>query len=753
MKELHDILASAMDYLDEEYSAEAAECFSLKSSKDLVYHSINSEELIEMKNETKKTSNIAKIVAVAAAFMCVVAVSVFLIMNNNNKVPVLDGSSAFESQPEDTSQETSSHPRDENAGFGIKLSVKNDLPTEYNGDKLTLDTCVINSTGPIDYTFLVFVNGIKADYTITEKGENSPDEIFHAEKEQEHYTTIEFSPVNCKKGERAIVSVELMMDPEYMLDSTEYVQFSPHHNITGLLPFEIAINKDSPVNEALVPSDNATREEISEELAKEFISYSQEDINSPVSLLDSSVFFRIRKEDFLEAYINASDKLSLEIQALGKEGKYVIGLYANHTLVPAFGGKYYSYCDVEKDVVTTIRAETDVSHLDGLNHVYMIAVPCDAAETDKRLIPIKTATKLLQITDKGISDGESKDETTSSDVSSVPESVYTTQNNTSTNSSVTEVPETEKPYISGVVAVRDNKVIAKGDNSICILNAGNLELLNEFAFSVGDRIDVIDSYITVYGLSGKYVKLYDFSGNFVKKIIPPSYDSGCYCLSDDGTQIVYSYCDNESGTTYLYMDSIEFDNKMLVKEIHMSDVTGSVVGIPRIMGFDGKRINLQSSLIMQTTPTLKIANGIAVISVNGDMENVMMLDEYENLSANYTNQENYFVVTKSWKPDPDEISDGKITICEYGTNKLYSFICEKPDDNHYAYLSENGRYIAVISKYADSDKIKIKIYDFKTRERIAEEEYSSTDFDVKFSEDESYAYIVAEGRINKVQLK
>ncbi|MBQ2797857.1 MAG: hypothetical protein IJF09_00555 [Ruminiclostridium sp.] len=746
------ILAQAMDALDEKYAIETAECLLVpkKSSERNVI--INAEDLVEMKIKSKKSGFIAKIVAVAAAFICVATVSVFLIMNNN-KVQVLGSSTTSESQFESTSEETSSHPRDENATFGIKLSVKNDLPTEYNGDKLVLDACVINSTGALDYSFLVFVNGIKADYTVTEKGKSSPANIFHAEKEEEHYTTIEFSPVNCKKGEKAIVSVELMMDPEYMLDSTEYVQFNPHHNITGLLPFEIAINVDSPVNEELIPSDDVTQNVISEDLAKEFTSYSHENTGSPVSLLDSSVFFRFKKEDFFEAYINATDTLNLEIQALGREGRYIIGVYVNHNLLRAFGDKYYSYCNIKKGTVTTIKAEIDVSHLDGLNHVYIIAIPYDVAESDKRLIPIKTATKLLQITDNDISDNESTDKTTSSDISSIPESVYTTQNNISTDDSLTEVPETEAPYISGVVAVRDNKVIAKSNDSICVFNADSLELLNEFSFAAGDKVDVIDSHVVIYGLNGKYIKLYDFRGNFVKEIIPPSYDNGCYCLSDDGTQIVYSYCNNESGTTYLYMDSINFDSKRLVKEIYMSDTTGSVVGIPRIMGFDGETINLQSSLLMQTTPTLKIANGIAIIGVNGDMENVMILDEYENLSSNYTNQENYFVVTKSWKPDPDEASDGKITICEYGTKKHIDFICEEPDDNHYAYLSENGRYIAVVSKYADSDKITFKIYDFKTREKIAEEEYNSTDFDVKFSENESCAYIVAEGKINKIHLK
>ena len=85
MKTIYDVMTQAIDGIDEKYLEKTAECLSVpkKASKRSVI--INSEELVEMKDKSKKSDFIAKIVAVAAAFMCVMAVSVFLIVNNNNK--------------------------------------------------------------------------------------------------------------------------------------------------------------------------------------------------------------------------------------------------------------------------------------------------------------------------------------------------------------------------------------------------------------------------------------------------------------------------------------------------------------------------------------------------------------------------------------------------------------------------------------------------------------------------------------------
>ncbi len=316
----------------------------------------------------------------------------------------------------------------------------------------------------------------------------------------------------------------------------------------------------------------------------------------------------------------------------------------------------------------------------------------------------------------------------------------------------TSVPEAENAYINGLVAERDNKIIARGFRSVFIYDSDFTGVLGEFAFDNGDRLDVIDDNIVVYAMNGSYIKLYDFYGNFIKEISPPVYDNGSYCLSDDGTQIAYSYQDTDSGTTYLYVDSIDFDNQKLIAEIPMNDVIDSIIGIRKILSFDGENLSIESILLKQTSPSLKVINGIAVADVNGNIENIMKLDEYEMLSTNYTNQKNYFVVTKGSSSYSNEGESGKTTVYKYDAGEIRTFVCED-FFNSFAYLSENGKYIAVIGNVNDSDKIIVNIYDFETSEKIVQREYNSVVFDVKFSQEESFAYIAAEGTIDKVSMK
>ena len=99
MKELYDILTEAVDCIDQKYAEEAAESFSVKEQCSFGNITINAEDLIEMKKEVKKTNCLARIVAVAAVFMCVAVVSVFLVINNN-KVQVLDDNKSDLSQSE-----------------------------------------------------------------------------------------------------------------------------------------------------------------------------------------------------------------------------------------------------------------------------------------------------------------------------------------------------------------------------------------------------------------------------------------------------------------------------------------------------------------------------------------------------------------------------------------------------------------------------------------------------------------------------
>lgn len=96
---MYDLIKNAITDIDQEYIEEASLCLPEKFEGTSRQITINAEDLIEMKKEVKKTNCLARIAAVAAAFMCVAVVSVFLVINNN-KVQVLDDNKSDLSQSE-----------------------------------------------------------------------------------------------------------------------------------------------------------------------------------------------------------------------------------------------------------------------------------------------------------------------------------------------------------------------------------------------------------------------------------------------------------------------------------------------------------------------------------------------------------------------------------------------------------------------------------------------------------------------------
>ncbi len=111
----NDILAEAMDNLDEKYATETAKCF-VDTDKTVTRDiSIDAENLIETNIQPKKSNHIAKFAAIAAAFVCVAAVSGFFIINGN-KVQVQgtlsDSAESSQITSDTPSEETTVKPED-----------------------------------------------------------------------------------------------------------------------------------------------------------------------------------------------------------------------------------------------------------------------------------------------------------------------------------------------------------------------------------------------------------------------------------------------------------------------------------------------------------------------------------------------------------------------------------------------------------------------------------------------------------------
>lgn len=695
--------------------------------------------------------------------LLIISIIIFLIPACSDSADKKEG--ILGSVSSDNATETT-HPRDENINYRMQLSVCGELPQEFNGDKLSVTTCVKNLSQAFDFSYLVFVNGVKVDYSISIDGENDCSDILHVDEEQELYATLEFYPVNCQKGEDAIVSIEMMFDPAYMLPDTEYVSFTPHHNITGLLPFKIQINSDIPDNSGIDISTKAEKTAVTDELREEYTAVSADDPGKTVSLLDTSVFFILKQTDKTESYMTCDDLLELDVSAYGTEGKYIVGIYINHELQKAFDGSYYAFCDIQKDFVTDIKAKIDTSKLSGLNHIYLIAVPYDSAQLDMKLITKKTDSKLLLIseeknpTDNPDSDTSTEIITTAAEDNSSPDnnpSSQQTESNYEVSSEVSSVISDENfgsdtihiDDAQYILTVKQNTLVLLGYSTVMLYDINSKQQFAQIAYSNGDKIQPLDNSIAVYGMNGRYIKLYDYNGNLKKEITPPEYDCGVYCISNDEKSIVYSYCDNENGNSYLYVDSINFTDKKPVLQLTADKSSGELCGISDILSFDGELISLEGTTLSDDE---KYIGAFATVETDGSNLLLFDLNEYESLSANYTSQRNMFVITEGYKPDPNEQTGMVVKLCKYGDGKITSFNCEDMHDNHFAYVSENGNLLALINNSGSAGSFVVKIYNLSSGNKLFEEKYNSQSFDVKFSEDETKAYLLCGNQIILIEI-
>ena len=191
-----------------------------------------------------------------------------------------------------------------------------------------------------------------------------------------------------------------MITPEYMLPDTTYVNFFPHHNITGFLPFEIAINEDTPVTEEHKVFTDFQQEKMTEEFRLQHIT--TDALGQTSNSLEAPNFVMYSQSEDESIVKATGDELVLNVSAFGcneevKESQYMIGIYVDHKLQKAFGDNYYALCTIDREYIKSCTAVIDTSELSGLHHIYMIAVPCGSDTVERNSIPIKSASKILSI--------------------------------------------------------------------------------------------------------------------------------------------------------------------------------------------------------------------------------------------------------------------------------------------------------------------------------------------------------------------
>lgn len=91
-------------------------------------------------------------------------------------------------------------------------------------------------------------------------------------------------------------------------------------------------------------------------------------------------------------------------------------------------------------------------------------------------------------------------------------------------------------------------------------------------------------------------------------------------------------------------------------------------------------------------------------------------------------------------------------LCKYGDSKITSFNCEDMHDNHFAYVSENGNLLALINNSGSAGSFVVKIYNLSSGNKLFEEKYNSQSFDIKFSQDETKAYLLCGNQIILIEI-
>ena len=706
MKELHDIIASAIDYLDEEYSVEAADCFPLKKSGTLRQSFVNAEDLVEMKLKSKKSGFIAKIVAVAAAFVCVAAVSVFLIVNiNKHQVPVLGNLESVLSGAEESSDESYTHPRDENNNYGFNIGYRGDIPTEYNGKELTLDIEMSNQGQEIKYAYFVYVNGIITEYKTSENGEKALFHRFSNEENASKTTRLYFTPVNCKKGEKATICVALMIKPDFMLPDTSYVKFIPNHNITSIMPLEIAINVDSPTDEKAEIADCMEKTPVTKEFEAEFATPQPDDKDN--NMLDHQTIFQLYQDDPMESYLKGDDITTAKIRAMGQPGKYILSLYVNHEMVPCFDGKYYTICDVERENITEYTVQFDSSNLPSLNHIYIMAVPY---VKDGISWPHKTATKLLSLGE------EDKTETTTESVPSVPET-----DEPSENAEMIVTRGTPEKIISG----GNGKLYLQYSNSFALYSESNGKETSLVSRKATENLIPMKNGFAVYDRDGSYMKMYDNSGKLLNEhnfSIPEGTRNNSFTINSEETKILFSYTDYSNKVSRLVAYDIHTSKESVAVEFATitedSLKSGNIVGVPTVYGADKNTATLKAMSIknFDTNGNIDIEDVIMTINLeNGEYILHEFEDKYENSNINYLiNQKNYLVLLNDSPSDAYHEFDGIVRYKGFADKNFSEFKCETGNETCLVALSENGRYLATYDDNVITGEVTVRVYDVES---------------------------------------
>ncbi len=283
--------------------------------------------------------------------------------------------------------------------------------------KVEIKVGINNEYSKAEYGFIVFVDGARVPFKMNESDkEKMMHTIVMDEEEAGRVVTVTFSDEYFEANKDAYVSIATLLNPSFMIKSTDYVSFLPHHALAAynfyVVRKESGDGKPVSVDDELI-LDIDLPDEINSMYTQESTSFSDPDSmegeTKQTNALDSAPQFLFSK---LGAFANiescfACEKgqdFNVKIGCIGKSGNYRLSLYINHELVPAFNGKEYFDVNVDRDKLKVIDVNIDknvFTDLDECNCMYLVAVPTDPIvdDTVEYVRPLKTNSQLLFVSE------------------------------------------------------------------------------------------------------------------------------------------------------------------------------------------------------------------------------------------------------------------------------------------------------------------------------------------------------------------
>lgn len=276
-------------------------------------------------------------------------------------------------------------------GYGLVESAV-DQKIKYD-ENLSIDFWINNSGDDSNVGFMIFVDGVRQDYSINGEDEKTGMHIFEVKSGEKITFTANFEPTAEKYSDTLNFSYGIINNPKFTPDSPTTV-FGNNYRIE-----QISFIAMADVSERIKTADNAIEVqsvEITNEEKQEFIEY-DESGNVCGNQLDGRTQLRSLKngsptQDGDPAPNSVSPSDTLELQLLGgKKQLWRVSMYVDHKLVPAFNGAYYA--DMTSDADTKSVYTINMSEIDlpdkEYGAIYFIAVPVENGMTSVIMSPIR----------------------------------------------------------------------------------------------------------------------------------------------------------------------------------------------------------------------------------------------------------------------------------------------------------------------------------------------------------------------------